>query len=179
MSIIAQHEPVRSSSRTDQMTSGNPISNIVTPMYGQDDDEQDRTNISQLYNLNTVSSRILDDTADGMPASAPWMGMSAQGPLRSKNYTTSHQQQTGLPTNGQQVRVKSPPLHERRANNIQVPAINVKAMQIDDSGSHNEPSSANTIMAKTKKVKPQKKFPIQDVPSSMHTLANLQSAADH
>ena len=79
-----QHEPVKSSSRTDQMTSG-PTTNMVTPMHVIEDDEHDRTNISQLYNLNTVSSRILDDTNDGLAASAPWMGMQAQGPLTAKN----------------------------------------------------------------------------------------------
>ena len=55
--------------------------------------------------------------------------------------------------NGLQMRLKSPGLAERRSNNIQVPAINVKNMQIDDTGSH-EPSSVGTIMAKTKKVNP-------------------------
>lgn len=46
-----------------------------------EEEEHDRTNVSQLYNLNTVDSRILDDTNDAMACTMPWKGMSAQGTL--------------------------------------------------------------------------------------------------
>ena len=35
-------------------------------MHGVEGEDQDHTNVSQLYNLNTISSRILDETVDGL-----------------------------------------------------------------------------------------------------------------
>jgi len=45
--------------------------NNATPITQHEDDENDRTNISQLYNLNTVDSRILEET-DGLGSTIPW-----------------------------------------------------------------------------------------------------------
>ena len=53
--------------------------------YAMDEDENDRTNISQLYNLNTISSRILDDTNEGGVSAAPWMGLAASAGACSSN----------------------------------------------------------------------------------------------
>ena len=53
-------------------------------------DDQEHTDVSQLYQLNTLNSRILDETADGI-AQVPWMTMSAQASNKNKNNRTESQ----------------------------------------------------------------------------------------
>ena len=60
---------------TPAITSGHGAAGAAT--LAIEEDENDRTNISQLYNLNTISSRILDDTNEGGVSAAPWMGLAA------------------------------------------------------------------------------------------------------
>lgn len=64
------HNQNRSSSHIGHIP-GVMSTNNATPITQHEDDENDRTNISQLYNLNTVDSRILEET-DGLGSTIPW-----------------------------------------------------------------------------------------------------------